>query len=221
MDIQERIKELREKLEKTPVNKGTEKERAKLKSQIAKLEEKKSLHEAKRTGKKGLGYGIKKSGDATISLVGPPSAGKSTLLNKLTNAKSEIGYYEFTTLEVVPGVLEYNGAQIQILDIPGLIIGASEGKGRGKEVLSVIRNTDLILLMSDFKRLNDLKKLELELHKSGIRINQSPPDIQIERKTSGGINILTPLKLNLNHETIKEVLRKCLKKSKKNILILF
>ncbi len=207
MSIQDRLDELKLKLSKTPVNKGTEKERAKLKANIAKLEDKKESHESKISGKKGLGYGLRKSGDASISLVGPPSAGKSTLLNKLTNAESEIGYYEFTTLKVIPGVLNYKGAQIQILDVPGLIIGASKGKGRGKEVLSVIRNTDLIVLITDYKRLKDVKQLEQELYNSGIRLNQQPPLIRLKKKVSGGINLLTPLKLDLDEDTIKELFR--------------
>ena len=93
------------------------------------------------------------------------------------------------------------------MDVPGLIVGASKGKGRGKEVLSVIRNTDLIILMTDFKRLKDVRQLEQELYDSGIRINQQPPDIQLKKKMSGGINILTPLKLQLDYDTIKEILR--------------
>ena len=55
----------------------------------------------------------------------------------------------FTTTTVVPGALEHRGARIQILDIPGLIAGAAMGKGRGKEVISVVRGADLIVLLVD------------------------------------------------------------------------
>jgi len=75
-----------------------------------------------------------KSGDARVALIGFPSVGKSTLLNRLTNTHSEAGAYEFTTLTCIPGKIEYNGANIQLLDLPGIIEGASAGKGRGRQV---------------------------------------------------------------------------------------
>ena len=72
--------------------------------------------------------------------------GKSTFQSKITKTKSEVAAYAFTTLTAIPGVLEYGGAEIQILDLPGIIEGAAEGKGRGRQVISaakVRRITDL------------------------------------------------------------------------------
>lgn len=57
--------------------------------------------------------------------------GKSTLLTHLTGTQSEAAAYEFTTLTCIPGVIHYNDAKIQLLDLPGIIEGAAEGKGRG------------------------------------------------------------------------------------------
>jgi len=85
------------------------------------------------------GFDVSKSGDARIALVGFPSVGKSTFLSKITKTKSEIAAYSFTTLTAIPGVLEYGGAEIQILDLPGIIEGASEGKGRGRQVISAAK----------------------------------------------------------------------------------
>ena len=71
--------------------------------------------------------------------MGFPSVGKSTFLSKITKTKSEVAAYSFTTLTAIPGVLEYGGAEIQVLDLPGIIEGASEGKGRGRQVISAAK----------------------------------------------------------------------------------
>ncbi len=62
--------------------------------------------------------------------------GKSTLLSNLAGVYSEVAAYEFTTLTTVPGVIKYKGAKIQLLDLPGIIEGAKDGKGRGKQVIA-------------------------------------------------------------------------------------
>ena len=87
----------------------------------------------------GTGFDVSKSGDARIALVGFPSVGKSTFLSKITKTKSEVAAYSFTTLTAIPGVLEYGGAEIQVLDLPGIIEGAAEGKGRGRQVISAAK----------------------------------------------------------------------------------
>lgn len=78
---------------------------------------------------------MNKVGDARVGFVGFPSVGKSTLLTKLTGTFSESAEYEFTTLTAVPGTLRYRGARIQLLDLPGIIEGAKDGKGRGRQVI--------------------------------------------------------------------------------------
>ncbi|RLI90198.1 MAG: GTP-binding protein [Candidatus Altiarchaeales archaeon] len=201
--IEEKIKKLEEELRKTPYNKATQHHIGRLKAKLAKLRDL-ALEKKKSSSLKG--FAVKKQGDATVALVGFPSVGKSTLLNKLTNAESKVAEYEFTTLEVIPGMLTYKGAKIQILDIPGLIGGASIGKGRGKEVISVIRNSDLILIMLDFNSIKDFEKITAELYNSGIRLNKEKPNVKLKKTASGGINIFKSNKCSLSEETIKALL---------------
>lgn len=81
---------------------------------------------------------------ADIGLVGQPNAGKSTLINVLTNAKSKVGAYPFTTTDPHLGVLNTKAGDIIIADIPGLIEGAAEGKGLGHQFLKHIERTRIV-----------------------------------------------------------------------------
>jgi uncharacterized protein len=142
----------------------------------------------------GTGYAVRKSGHATVGLVGYPSVGKSTLLNRLTSAESETGAYDFTTLSIIPGMLRWGGASIQILDMPGLVPGAARGRGRGREVLSVVRSVDLILFMIDPEHTN-LRALVAELEGSGVRINARPPRIVVTNSDRGGLTVSSTVRL--------------------------
>jgi ribosome-interacting GTPase 1 len=202
-DIPQQIAAIEKEMRETPYHKGTEHHIGKLRAKLAKLKDR-ELETSSRKGGGKATYAVKKQGDATIVLVGHPSVGKSTLLNKLTNAQSKVAPYAFTTVSVIPGMLEYQDARIQILDVPGLIEGAEVGKGRGKEVLSVVRASDLIILMTDIQK-PGFAKIEAALYGNGIRINQKPPRVEIEKKLSGGIIVHSNIKQPVSKQTIAEV----------------
>jgi small GTP-binding protein len=137
-----------------------------------------------------------KSGDARVALIGFPSVGKSTLLGKLTSTVSIAAAYEFTTLTCIPGNIEYEGANIQLLDLPGIIEGASQGKGRGKQVIAVARTADLVLMLLDAtKGLQQRRLLEEELEAVGIRLNKRRPNIYFRTKAAGGLAFTATTKL--------------------------
>eukprot|EP00891_Asterochloris_glomerata_P000250 jgi/Astpho2/250/Aster-02146 len=143
-------------------------------------------------GGKGEGFDVNKVGDARVGLVGFPSVGKSTLLNKLTGTFSEVAAYEFTTLTCVPGVIRFRGAKIQLLDLPGIIEGAKDGKGRGRQVISTARTCNLILIVLDcLKPISHKRLIEKELEGFGIRLNKRPPAITFRKKDKGGITMST------------------------------
>jgi small GTP-binding protein len=203
--LEDQIKEIEEEIRTTPYNKSTQHHIGKLKAKLARLSDEVDRRKAKKGDARG--YAVKKSGHATVCLVGLPSVGKSTLLNSLTEAESEVGHYHFTTLKVIPGVMHYEGAEIQVLDLPGLVEGASRGKGRGREVISVARSADLILLMIDVYN-NNLKILVNELRKGGIRLNAHPPDVVIIKKEKGGVTVSSTVSLTkLDEETVVAILR--------------
>ena len=191
-------------MSKTQINKATEHHIGILKAKIAKLRREQEDEHTKKKGAKTDGFDVPlkakiaklrreqedqeerckngfEAGDATVVLIGLPSVGKSTLLNRMTDAKSTVGAFQFTTLTVVPGMMEYKGAQIQILDLPGIIKGASSGRGLGKRILSVARSADLVLLVLDVFQPYHEEILVTELANIGIRLNQNPPNVVIEK----------------------------------------
>jgi len=202
--IKDQIKDIEDEIFNTQKNKATEHHIGKLKAKIAKLKE---LNEKRKGSKtKGKGFSVKRSGDAVVGIIGFPNVGKSTLLNRLTGASSKVGNYDFTTLDVIPGTLQYKGADIQLLDLPGFIKGASEGKGRGREILSAIRNVDLLLIMINVLQMEHLDIIDRELYSVGLRLNQKKPDIVVSNKTQGGLIIHTTIKLtHLNENLIKSI----------------
>ena len=205
-DYNDRIKELEKELSETSYNKRTQHHIGILKAKISGLKNK----QEQRSGKKGSssGFTVRRSGDGTVVLIGLPSVGKSTLLNGITGASSKAGDYAFTTLTCIPGVLKFKDAKIQILDVPGIIKGASAGAGRGREVLSVLRNADLVLLIADVFGLNQFKILEKELWNSNVRIDQVPPDVRITRTSKGGVVVSSTVKLTkITPDTVKSILK--------------
>jgi ribosome-interacting GTPase 1 len=205
MGVPEKIERIQEELHRTQINKATEHHVGLLKAKLAKLKQAVDENHGKA---RSISYAVKRSGDATVTLIGLPSVGKSTLLNRLTNAKSKIGSYHFTTLKVIPGIMEFKGVRIQVLDLPGIIKGASTGKGLGKKVLSVVRSSDLVLLVLDIFQPEILPVLINELRNIGIHPDEQPPKIKIEKTDTHGITINASVRLTkITTETVKKVFR--------------
>lgn len=204
MGLEAEIEAIEEEIASTPYNKSTEAHIGRLK---AKLADKKEKLENQSSAGGGSGYAVEKTGDATVALVGFPSVGKSTLLNALTNAESEVGSYEFTTLNVNPGMLQYRGANIQIMDVPGLIEGAASGRGGGREVLSVVRAADLVVYVLSVFEIDQYERLSKELYANKVRLDTEPPSLSIVKKGRGGIRVTASGDPGLPKDVIKEVLR--------------
>ncbi len=201
--IKMKISRVEKEIKDTPYDKSSEHHHGVLKAKLSKLKDELE-GPSNKGGGGGIGYAIKHSGDASIVLVGLPSVGKSTLLNAITNAESKVGNYDFTTLGVVPGMMEYKGIRMQILDLPGIIEGAAKGRGFGKKVLSVIRASNMVVLMTDIQRKDWLAKIKKELEEAGIRLNKKAPKVHVHRMAKGAIQIIDPFN-SLDKETMMEI----------------
>lgn len=216
-DYSPKVKELEDLIANTKYNKRTQRAIGMYKAQLAKLKEK----DEARGSKKGKtdGYAVRKTGDGTVLLLGFPSVGKSTLLNALTNADSEVGAYDFTTLTCIPGLLDYKHAKIQILDVPGIVRGAASGRGRGKEVLAVMRNADLALVIVDVNTPSQYHAILKEVYDAGIRLNRKRPNVSIRKTARDGIRIGRTVRTpRLDDETIQVIL-KTMRINNANVLI--
>ena len=202
MGVEEKIKEIEEEIRATHYNKSTEAHIGQLKAKLAKLKEESTKKGSSKKTREGQ---VKKSGDATAVIVGFSSVGKTTLFQKITNIRKERPA-DFSSLGIVPGILNYKGAKIQVLDMPCLTEGASYGKGRGKEILSIVRNADIILLVVDVFSVNQLELLKKELYNAAIRLNEKIPNVFITKRDRGGIKLNKTLELSIEKSTIVSIL---------------
>jgi small GTP-binding protein len=201
--LEEKLGELKSEYSKTKYNKATDKHLGILRAKIAKV--KREIIEASKKFH-GQGFFVRKSGDATVALVGFPNAGKSSLLNVLSNAKSKTAQYAFTTLSVVPGMMIYRDAHIQLFDLPGLIKGAHYGKGGGSEVITAAKSADLMVFVISVENPADLDVLISELKYFDIEINKNEPSVQVA-PTSDNIGIKVEVnKSGLPNNAIVEIL---------------
>ncbi|XP_021784494.1 developmentally-regulated GTP-binding protein 2 isoform X4 [Papio anubis] len=135
------------------------------------------LEPSKSASSKGEGFDVMKSGDARVALIGFPSVGK------------------------------YKGANIQLLDLPGIIEGAAQGKGRGRQVIAVARTADVVIMMLDATK-GEVQRslLEKELESVGIRLNKHKPNIYFKPKKGGGISFNSTVTLTQCSEKLVQLI---------------
>lgn len=207
--LEEKIQATQELIRIAPKHKGTEKLLRVLKQRLAKLRRELEERERRRSGGGGPSFAVKKEGCAQVALVGLPNSGKSTLLRKLTNARPEVAEYPFTTRSPVPGMMNYEDVQVQLVEIPSIVEGSSLGRGLGAQPLSAARNADVIALVVDASSdpLLQVETLVRELEEGGVRLNRSPPRVTIQRREEGGIVVRGRELVEGGEEGVKELLR--------------
>eukprot|EP00440_Ansanella_granifera_P017010 gb/GFBE01018479.1/.p1 GENE.gb/GFBE01018479.1/~~gb/GFBE01018479.1/.p1 ORF type:complete len:412 (+),score=111.19 gb/GFBE01018479.1/:1-1236(+) len=195
MGVLEKIATLELEISRTQKNKATAKHLGDLKAKLC-AARRELMEPSKSGGGKQAGFEVQRMGDSRIALIGFPSVGKSSLLTALTGVASEAAAYEFTTLTCIPGVIHYNDCKIQLLDLPGIITGAAQGKGRGRQVIATARSADMIIMVLDATK-DDAQRnlLTKELNDVGIRLNKQRPKISVTKTKAGGykFNATVPL----------------------------
>ena len=198
----EKIKALERMLAEVPKHKGTEKLQQEIKTKMAKFREQLRKEAEKKKG--GYSLAIKKEGAAQVILVGPPNTGKSLLLSKITNAHPEIADYDFTTTKPEVGIMDFETVKVQVVEIPAVVKDMSF-KGKGPQFFSIVRNADLVVIVTDI--MSDLDLLFDEFEKADIKLNEKKPGIKIKKLGTGGIEFIGQNMIKANMSEVKKVLR--------------
>lgn len=209
MPILEKIAEIEKEISKTQKNKATTTHLGYLRAKLCALR-RELMEPSKAGGGKQPGFEVQRYGDSRIALIGFPSVGKSSLLSALTGVESEVAAYEFTTLTCIPGVIQYNDCKIQLLDLPGIITGAAQGKGRGRQVIATARSSDMIIMVLDATKDDQQRAfLTKELEDVGIRLNKARPKISFTRTKIGGLkfNATVPNLTELSQQMVHTILQ--------------
>ena len=125
---------------------------------------------------------VQREGAAQIAFVGPPNAGKSSLLQALSNVQIKTGDYAFTTTRPVPALTRIRGVLVQLVEIPGLTEGAAEDRGGGRSLLGVLRGADAMVLCHEAARADGLDTIRRELTAAEIDL----PTLVVATKVDEG-----------------------------------
>jgi len=141
---EEKIEALKEMLRVIPKHKGTDHLQGDLKKRLAKFTAQAEQGRKSGGGKRIDPYAVERHGPGQIVLVGMPNVGKSGLVAALTNAQTEVAEYPFTTHKPIPGMMNYEDVQIQLVDTPPLVPDGSE-----PGLFTLVRQANAVMLVVD------------------------------------------------------------------------
>jgi len=192
-----------------PSHKGAEKLRAEISRKIRKTREKIDKREEQRKKASSRSIAVKKAGIGQVVLVGMPNSGKSTLLEALTNADVAVAPYPFTTKTPQIGMVGYMKARIQLVEVPPLIEGSASGKAMGRELFSVIRTADAVVLVLDSEKLaSEYSTLKKEFESADMAFNAKGPLVLVEKAKFPGISVINQRFFTGSLKELKKFLRK-------------
>jgi hypothetical protein len=189
---EERLRLMGEFLSIVPKHKGTDRMVSQVKKQMAALRE--EIERKKRTQKTGSAptYFIPKAGSSQVAIIGPTNVGRSSLLRAITNAQVEVTPYPYGTKTPVPGMLSYRDIHFQLVEVPALVEGSSDGRADGFMKLSMARNADSLIIVVDVRDdpTSNFLLVAEELAKSRILIAQPDGEVEIEKRAGTQIQFL-------------------------------
>jgi hypothetical protein len=189
---EERLRLMGEFLSIVPKHKGTDRMVSQVKKQMAALRE--EIEKKKRMPKPGSAptYFVPKAGAAQIAVIGPTNVGRSSLLRAVTNAQVEVTPYPYGTKTPVPGMLPYRDIQFQLVEVPALVEGSSEGRADGFMKLSMARNADALIVVVDVRDdpAGNFLTIAEELANSRVLIARPEGEVEIEKRAGTQIQFL-------------------------------
>jgi hypothetical protein len=207
----EKLQRMQEFLSLVPKHKGTAKLCAQIKKQMATMRKEMEEKKRRKAGKGGSKFFIEKEGAAQIALIGLTNVGKSSLLAAVTNSKVEVSANPYTTREPIPGIMNYEDIQFQIVEAPALMEGSADGRAWGLQTLALARNADGLILMVDLSQ-DPVEQLSLtlsEMEKARILVSKPKARVEVERRFMGaGLRIILIGRLvDCNFKGVEELLR--------------
>jgi len=207
----EKLQRMQEFLSLVPKHKGTAKLCAQIKKQMATMRKEMEEKKRRKAGKGGPKFFIEKEGAAQIALIGLTNVGKSSLLAAVTNSKVEVSANPYTTREPIPGIMNYEDIQFQIVEAPALMEGSADGRAWGLQTLALARNADGLILMVDLSQ-DPVEQLSLtlsEMEKARILVSKPKARVEVERRFMGaGLRIILIGRLvDCNFKGVEELLR--------------
>lgn len=207
----EKLQRMEEFLSLVPKHKGTLKLRGQIKKQMSVMRREMEEKKRKKAGRGGPKYFVEKEGAAQIVLLGLTKVGKSSLLTAVTNSKVEVSATPYTTRQPVPGIMNYEDIQFQLLEAPALMEGSADGRAWGLQTLGLARNADGLILMVDLSQ-DSTEQLSLvlgELEKARVLVSKPSARVEIERKYMGaGLRIIVMGRLvDCNFNDVEDLLK--------------
>ena len=189
---EERLRLMGEFLSIVPKHHGTDRMISQVKKQMAALRE--EIDKKKRMQKAGSAptFFVPKAGAAQVAVVGPTNVGRSSLLSAVTNAQVKVTPYPYGTKTPVPGMLLYEDIQFQLVEVPAIVEGSSEGRFDGFLKLSMARNADALIIVVDVRDdpAGNFFMIAEELANSRILIVKPEGEVEIEKRVGTQIQFL-------------------------------